>query len=80
MKMMVQQAKAQDKLWEQTGEEEDKLNQSISKHNLQQDPIFMKMVQDNMAKVMAKAQTAQGGAGGGGMGGGMGGMGGGMPF
>ena len=43
----------------------------------------MQMVQENMQKVMAKAQSAQGGMGGGGMpGGGMmpggGGMGGGM--
>jgi hypothetical protein len=37
----------------------------------------MQMVQENMQKVMAKAQAAQGGMGGGGMGGG--GMGGGMP-
>mgnify|MGYP006954755709 FL=1 len=36
----------------------------------------MQMVQENMQKVMAKAQQAQGGMGGPGMGGGMGG---GMP-
>ena len=58
MKMMVQQAKAQDKLHEQTGVEEEELNNSITKLNLQQDPEFMQMVQLNMQKVMAKAQAA----------------------
>lgn len=38
----------------------------------------MKLVQDNMMRVMAKARQAEGAAGG--MGGGMPGMGGGMPF
>jgi hypothetical protein len=77
MKMMVQQAKSQDKFFERTGHEEESLNHHITKHNLQADPVFMKMVQDNMAQVMAKAQAAQGAPGAGGMGGGMGG---GMPF
>jgi hypothetical protein len=34
MKMMVQQAKASDKLFESTGVEEDALNQSIASLNL----------------------------------------------
>ena len=72
MKMMVQQARSQDKFFERTGHEEESLNHHITKHNLQQDPVFMKMVQDNMAQVMAKAQAAQGNSGG--MGGGMPGM------
>lgn len=70
MKMMVQQSKAQDKLYEKTGVEEEQLNSSIQRLNLQQDQEFMDMVQENMHKVMAKAQQAQG----------AGGMGGGMPM
>lgn len=62
MKMMVQQAKASDKLFNQTGVEEEVLNQSIQTLNLQQDPEFMELVQRNMQKVMMKAQQAQGGA------------------
>ena len=58
MKMMVQQSKAQDKLFEKTGVEEEQLNSSIQRLNLQQDPEFMQMVQENMQKVMAKAQQA----------------------
>ena len=64
MKMMVQQSKAQDKLFEKTGVEEEQLNSSIQRLNLQQDPEFKQMVQENMQKVMAKAQQAQGGMGG----------------
>lgn len=67
MKMMVQQAKASDKLFESTGVEEDALNQSIASLNLQSDPEFMQLVQQNMQKVMMKAQQAQGGQGGPGM-------------
>jgi len=78
MKMMVQQAKSSDKLFERIGIEEDELNNSIVKLNLQQDPEFMKLVNDNMQKVMAKAQQAQGGMGGGPPMGGIEGMGG-MP-
>ena len=55
MKMMVQQSKASDKLWDKTGVEEDQLNFSIMELKLQEDPDFMKMVNENMAKVMAKA-------------------------
>lgn len=69
MKMMVQQAKAQDELFEKTGVEEEDLNSCITKLDLQKDPEFMQMVQANMQKVMMKAQQAQGA--GGGMGGGM---------
>ena len=58
MKMMVQQQRAQDKLFEKTGVEEDQLNSSIQKLGLQNDPEFMKMVQENMQKVMAKAQAS----------------------
>ena len=58
MKMMVHQSKAQDKLFEKTGVEEEQLNSSIQRLNLQQDPEFMQMVQENMQKVMAKAQQA----------------------
>jgi hypothetical protein len=72
MKMMVQQSKAQDKLFERTGVEEEQLNSSIQRLGLQSDPEFMQMVQENMAKVMAKAQQHQGGMPG--MGGPMGGM------
>ena len=76
MKMMVQQAKAVDKLFNETGVEEEQLNQSIQTLNLQQDPEFNQLVQQNMQKVMMKAQQAQVGGMGGGMGGGppMGGM------
>ena len=56
--MMVQQQRAQDKLFEKTGVEEDQLNSSIQKLGLQNDPEFMKMVQENMQKVMAKAQAS----------------------
>lgn len=49
--------------------EEEQLNYSIQKLNLQTDPEFMQVVNDNMAKVMAKAQQAQGMSAG--MGGGM---------
>lgn len=69
MKMMVQQCKAQDELYARTAVEEEQLNSSIQRLNLQNDPEFMQMVQENMQKVMAKAQTAQGGMGGGPMGG-----------
>ena len=58
MKMMVQQQRAQDKLFEKTGVEEDQLNSSIQRLGLQNDPEFMKMVQENMQKVMAKAQAS----------------------
>lgn len=71
MKMMIQQAKAQDELFLKTGVEEELLNISVQKNNLQNDPEFTMLVQQNMQKVMAKA------GGPGGMGGGMGG---GMPF
>ena len=80
MNMMVQQARSSDELFMEEGVEEDQLNASITALNLQQDPDFMQMVNENMMKVMAKAQAAQGGAPGGAMGapGGMGGMPGGM--
>jgi len=75
MKMMVQQAKASDKLFNQTGVEEEQLNHSIQTLDLQKDPEFMDLVQRNMQKVMMKAQQAQSGAGGaGGAPMGMGGM------
>jgi len=64
MKMMVQQCKAQDKLFEKTGVEEEQLNSSIQRLNLQSDAEFMQMVHENMQKVMQKAQQAQGGMGG----------------
>jgi hypothetical protein len=40
MKMMVHQAKAQDKFYEETGVEEEQLNGLIQKLNLQMDPEF----------------------------------------
>lgn len=40
MKVMVSQAKASDKLWEQTGVEEEHLNSSIQLNDLQQDKEF----------------------------------------
>jgi len=40
MKMLVEQAKAQDKFFKQTGVEEEQLNYLIHKLNLQADPEF----------------------------------------
>lgn len=64
MKMMVKQARASDALFAKTGVEEDELNNSIQTLDLQKDPMFVMMVQENMQKVMMKAQQAQGGMGG----------------
>ena len=70
-KIMVNQAKAQDKLFNETGVEEQQLNSSIQALNLQQDPEFMAMVQENMMVMMKKMQESEGGMGGGGPMGGM---------
>ncbi len=76
MKMMVQQAKSSDKLYNMNGVEEEQLNNSIVQLNLQNDPEFVHLVNANMQKVMMKAQQAQGGR----PGGAPPGMGMGMPF
>ena len=67
---MVQQAKSADKLFEQTGVEEEQLLFSIDKLELDKDPQFIKVMSEYMMKARAKAtQMMQ--AQGGGMGGGM---------
>lgn len=63
-KIMLNQAKAQDTLFNETGIEEQQLNASIQALNLQQDPEFMAMVQENMMKMMTKMQQSEGGMGG----------------
>ena len=77
MKAMVQQSRAQDKLWKETGIEEDQVLYSIEQLELEKDSEFQQMLQENIRKTMEKAQHAQGGM----LGGGGGGMGaGGMMF
>ena len=44
MKMMVHQARAADELFAKTGYEEEDVNDSIQKLDLQKDPEFMQMV------------------------------------
>ena len=44
MKMMVQQSRSNDKLFENTGVEEDQLNACILKLDLQKDPEFLQLV------------------------------------
>ena len=65
MKMVVAQAQASDKLFLDTGVEEDQLNKSIQTLNLQEDPEFQYLVKANMEAVMKKMNP--GGAGGQGM-------------
>ena len=74
MKAMVQQSRAQDKLWKDTGIEEDQLLFSIEQLELEKDFEFQQMLQENIRKTMEKAQHAQGGMMGGGAGMGGGGM------
>lgn len=62
MKMVVAQAQASDKLFLDTGVEEDQLNKSIQQLNLQEDPEFQYLVKANMEAVMKKMNP--GGAGG----------------
>ena len=65
MKAVVEQHKAQDQLFSETGVEEEQLNQSIIKLKLEQDPEFRKIAFESQSRAMAMAQQAQGGMGGG---------------
>ena len=72
MKAMVQQAKSADRLFAQTGVEEEQLLYSIDKLELDKDQEFISLMSSYMMKARAKAtqmMQAQGGAPG--MGGGM---------
>ena len=68
MKMVVAQAQTSDKLFLETGVEEDHLNHSISSLNLQEDAEFQHLVKANMEAVMKKVnQNGAQGQGPGGM-------------
>ena len=66
MKMVVAQAQASDKLFLDTGVEEEHLNHSITSLNLQEDAEFQHLIKANMEAVMKKMYPngAQGGPGG----------------
>ena len=66
MKMVVAQAQASDKLFLDTGVEEEHLNHSITSLNLQEDAEFQHLIKANMEAVMKKMNPngAQGGPGG----------------
>ena len=67
MKALVEQCRAQDQLFEQTGVEEEQLLYSIDKLNLENDPEFSKIAYETQMKAMAMYQQTQGGGGGMGM-------------
>ena len=60
MKMQVNKYKSSDELFEETGVDDDQLNVCIQKLNLEKDPEFLQLAQDNMREVMQKAQAAGG--------------------
>lgn len=62
MKMQVNKMKGSDELFEECGVDDDQLNLCIQKLNLERDPEFLKIAQENMAVVMQKAQAANPGA------------------
>ena len=55
MNMMVSQCKNQDKLFFETGVEEEVLNHSIETNKMKEDPEFKKVLDESMQKAMAKA-------------------------
>lgn len=59
MEMLVKQCKSQDELFNKSGFTNEELNRSIKELNLEKDPEFLKVVQENMFKVMAKAKKAE---------------------
>lgn len=65
MKMMINQAKSSDQLFEETGVDDDQLNFSIQKLDLEKDEEFLAIARKNMQEVMMKAQKANPGMGGG---------------
>ena len=65
MMAMVEQCRAQDQLFEETGIEEEQLLYSIEQLKLERDPEFVKIAQEAQMKAMALAQQAQGGMAGG---------------
>lgn len=71
--MTINQQRANDELFEETGVDDDQLNVCIQKLDLEKDPEFLRLAQENMQAVMQKAQRANPGMGGGPPGG-MGGM------
>ena len=66
MMAMVEQCRAQDQLFEETGVEEEQLLYSIEQLKLERDPEFVRIAQESQTRAMALAQQAQGGMGGGG--------------
>ena len=58
MKIMVQKARANDQIFEETGIEEEQLGAAIQKLGLQYDYEFMQLINDNMQKVKKKAEDA----------------------
>ena len=61
MKALVEQCRAQDQLFEQTGVEEEQLLYSIDQLKLENDPEFMNLMHETQMKAMAIYQQAQGG-------------------
>ena len=55
MRVMVEKAKANDQLFEETGVEEDQLDAAIQKLGLQYDLEFMQLMKDNILAVRKKA-------------------------
>ena len=58
VKVMVNKARTCDKLFEETGVEEDHINAAIRKLALQNDKDVMQLVQENMEKINQKAKNA----------------------
>lgn len=52
---MVEQCRAQDQLFEQTGVEEEQLLYSIDQLKLEKDPEFMRIAQESQMRAMALA-------------------------
>ena len=55
---MVEQCRAQDELFEQTGVEEEQLLYSIEQLKLERDPEFLKIASESQTRAMALAQQA----------------------
>ena len=58
-KIVLEQSRTNDKMYEKHGVDENDIKKAIEKYNLVKDPEFQKITQEFMVKIQTKAMQAQ---------------------